>query len=44
MRTLAKFLGIVLVALMATQVHAQQINFDRNLDNFRYPDKRGINV
>ena len=44
MRTLAKFLGIVLVALMATQVHAQQINLDRNLDNFRYPDKRGVNV
>lgn len=44
MRTLAKFLGIVLVALMATQVQAQQINFDRNLDNFRYPDQRGINV
>ena len=44
MRTLAKFLGIVLVALMATQVHAQQINLNRNLDNFRYPDKRGVNV
>lgn len=44
MRTLAKFLGIVLVALMATQVNAQQINLDRNLDNFRYPDKRGVNV
>tara|TARA_Y100001968_G_C19333386_1_gene705496 strand:- start:26 stop:1267 length:1242 start_codon:yes stop_codon:yes gene_type:complete len=29
---------------MATQVHAQQINLDRNLDNFRYPDKRGVNV
>ena len=44
MRTLSKFLVVVFVALMATSIQAQKINFDRNVDNFRYPDKRGINV
>lgn len=44
MRTLGKLLVMVFAVCMAGQVQAQQINFDRNLDNFRYPDKRGINV
>lgn len=44
MRTLGKLLVMVFAVCMAGQVQAQQINFDRNLDNFRYPDKRGVNV
>ncbi|MBW2962138.1 hypothetical protein [Mesonia aestuariivivens] len=44
MRTLGKLLVIVFVVVMSAQVQAQQINFDRNIDNFRYPDKRGVNV
>ena len=44
MRTLGKLLVMVFAVCMAGQVQAQKINFDRNLDNFRYPDKRGVNV
>ncbi|GGZ54514.1 hypothetical protein [Mesonia mobilis] len=44
MRTLGKLLVMVFAVCMAGQVQAQQINFNRNLDNFRYPDKRGVNV
>ncbi|MDQ7918130.1 hypothetical protein RBU60_11125 [Mesonia sp. MT50] len=44
MKKFSNYLVVALVALMATSIQAQKINFDRDLDNFRYPDQRGINV
>lgn len=44
MKKYCQYLVVVLVALMATSIQAQKINFNRNIDNFRYPDKRGVNV
>ncbi len=39
MKTTIKYLSLVLIVLFAFQSQAQQ----RDLDNFRFPDKRGIN-
>lgn len=44
MKKLSNYLVVVFVALMATSIQAQKINFDRDLDNFRSPDQRGVNV
>ncbi len=40
MNTTIKYLSIVLLALAAIPMAAQT---QRDLDNFRYPDQRGIN-
>lgn len=44
MKKFSNYLVVALVAFMATSIQAQKINFDRDLENFRYPDQRGINV
>jgi hypothetical protein len=44
MKTIGNFLTVLLVTFMVSTAGAQQINFERNIDNFRYPDQRGINV
>ena len=41
MKTTIKYLSLVLIALLAMPAMAQT---QRDLDNFRYPDQRGINL